>query len=91
MYHQHIADIGDVQEGDSQSDGVKEIYGEIGGVVKCDSYLSCLICKAKVTATGAVMGECNKCARRVLLQQYRFKMKMGSKLKQLHLKISLMT
>lgn len=58
-----IEDIGEVNdEGSSvESDNTKEVYGEIIGVIRCESYHSCLVCKAKVVPTGAVMGKCGKC------------------------------
>ena len=70
-----IDDIGEVldqYQDDIQLSGLKEVYGEIVGVVRCESYYTCLVCRAKVSncqtvTMGTTMGECGKCGLKVKL------------------------
>ena len=67
----NVSDIEDVSEemigGESQ--GTQMVTAEIVAVSKCESYLTCRVCRAKVLHLSGTVGECTKCEAKVKLSK----------------------
>lgn len=65
-----VEDIGNVMECcDANDVDVVELYSNIIGIIRIESYNSCSVCKSKVTEISVIMGECIKCGLKVRMSK----------------------